>query len=207
MYTLYCRKGAGSVAIEAVLALIAAPCEIVDVERDATGALPDFFHRINPRAEVPTLRLPDDSIMTESAAILIHLADSHPEHRLAPAIDHPSRPRFLRWTAYLATTLYMSDLRFVYPERYTLDGHGSSSIKARAAQDMGREFKIYAEALGEGPFILGQHMCVTDIYAAMMVTWVPDMAELFAAHPNVQAMYDQLTAIPAIARVWARNGM
>ena len=34
--------------------------------------------------------------MTESAAILIHLADSHPAARLSPALDDPRRPAFLR---------------------------------------------------------------------------------------------------------------
>jgi glutathione S-transferase len=207
MYKIYCRKGAGSVAVEAMLAQCGAIYAVHDLERNPDGTFPDFFHRINPRAEVPTLMLPDDSIMTESAAMLIHLADTHPDARLSPAIWSPKRPRFLRWMLYLATTLYMSDLRMFYPERYTIGDEGVAAIKAKAIAGMASEFKIYADALGQGPFILGSEMSAADIYAAMLATWVPDMSALFAKHPNLEAMYKAVIAQPAIAAVWGRNGI
>ena len=49
-----------------------------------------------PKAEVPTLVLPDHSIMTESAAMMIHIADSHPAAGMSPALDSAQRPQFLR---------------------------------------------------------------------------------------------------------------
>ena len=207
MYTLYCRKGAGSAAIEAMLAHCCAEYKCIDLDRDAEGAFPGFLHAVNPRAEVPTLILPDDSIMTESAAILILLADIHPAVGLAPAVDDLLRPRYLRWMVYLATTVYMSDLRYYHPHKYTVDGEGAAEIKTRAAEGMVKEFAIYADALGQGPFILGEAMSATDLYAAMLVTWVPDMEALFARHPNLKTMCDGVAAVPAIARVWERNGM
>ena len=72
---------------------------------------------------------------------------------------------------------------------------------------MARDFAIYAQALGQGPFILGAAMSVTDIYAAMLITWVPSMEELFAKHANLKAMYEAVTAVPVVAAVWQRNGM
>ena len=91
MYRLLARKGAGSLAVEAMLAECQLPYAVEDLVRDEKGALPESLHRINPRAEVPTLLMPDDSVMTESAAILIHLADLVPEKGLAPAIGTPQR--------------------------------------------------------------------------------------------------------------------
>ena len=44
--------------------------------------------------------------MTESAAILIHLADAHPEARLAPAVGDPRRAQYLRWMAYVSSSIY-----------------------------------------------------------------------------------------------------
>lgn len=207
MFTLYARKGAGSAAVEAMLALVGAPYEVTDLEREADGSLPQFFHRINPRAEVPTLLMPDDSVMTESAAILIHLADSNPAAGLAPAVTDPLRARYLRWMLFLATTIYMSDLRMYFPERYTSDADGAAAIKATAEAGMAREIAIYADALGEGPFILGKTMSAADIYAAMLMNWAPDLKGVFAQHPNIKTMYERVTAIPAVAAVWQRNGM
>ena len=206
MYTLYCRPGAGSVAVEALLKLCGATYKTIDLERHADGSLPAFFHQINPKAEVPTLLLTDDSIMTESAAMMIHLADLHPAAGLAPAVAAPERAAYLRWMIYLATALYNSDLRLFYPQRFTTVASECEGIKARATAMMSREFEIYADALGKGPFMFGR-MTALDIYAAMLVNWAPDISALFARHPNLKTMYDAVTQVPAVNGVWARNGM
>ena len=91
MYTLYCRNTAGSMAPEALLAACGAKYQVIVLEREAGGSFGEFFHKINPKAEVPTLVLPDDNIMTESAAMMIYLADLHPEAGLAPPAGAPGR--------------------------------------------------------------------------------------------------------------------
>ncbi len=205
MFRLYCRKSAGSMAVEALLAVVGAPYEAIDLERKPDGSFHDFFLKINPKAEVPTLVLPDDSVMTESAAMMIHIADSHPGARMSPPLGDPKRPQFLRWQIYMAASLYSSDLRMFYPHRFTTKADECDGIKARAIEMMMHEFAIYADALGQGPFILGRDMSAADIYAAMLCTWAPDMGQLFAKHPNLKAMYEQVTAVPAIKAVWTRN--
>ena len=206
MYTLYARNTAGSMAPEALLALAGADYKVIVLQRKPDGSFHDFFHELNPKAEVPTLILPDDSVMTESAAIMIHLADLYPDKGLAPAIGTPERARYLRWMIYLATQLYPSDLRLFYPERYTADPAGAAAIKIRAEEMMMAEFAIYAGALGDGPFLLGSRMTAVDIYAAMLCSWAPDVARLFAAHPNLGRMYEAVVAVPQVKAVWARNG-
>lgn len=206
MYTLYARNTAGSMAPEALLALAGADYKVVVLERKPDGAFHDFFLQINPKAEVPTLILPDDSVMTESAAIMIHLADIHPAARMAPAIDAPERPKYLRWMLFLAAQVYPSDLRFFYPQRYTADASGAAAIREKAGEMMMAEFAIYAGALGDGPFLLGSRMSAVDIYAAMLCTWAPDMGQLFAAHPQLGRMYEAVVAVPEVKAVWARNG-
>jgi glutathione S-transferase/GST-like protein len=206
MYTIYARNTAGSMAPEAMLALCGVDYEVVVLERGADGSFAPFFHAINPRAEVPTLVLPDGSVMTESAAMMIHLADLHPETGLSPPVGSPLRARFLRWQIYLATTVYMSDLRMFYPQRYTVAAGEAAGIKARAEESIAREFEIYAEALGEGPFILGDRMSAADVYAAMLCSWMPDMAALFARNPALGRMYDAVLANTAVKAVWDRNG-
>jgi glutathione S-transferase len=206
MYRLYARNTAGSMAPEALLAVCGADYEVTVVERQADGSFPPAFHKINPKAEVPTLVLPDGSILTESAAMMIHLADLHPQSGMSPSVGSPERARFLRWQVYLATALYMSDLRLFYPERYTLAPSEAAGIKARAEETMNQEFAIYAEALGQGPFLLGARMCAADIYAAMLCSWAPDVAALFAAHPVLKRMYDGVLMNDAVRKVWERNG-
>lgn len=207
MYTLHARNQAGSMAPEALLAVLGVPHQCVTVARNASGAYPDAFLRLNPRGEVPTLVLPDGTVMTESAAIMIHLADLHPGAGLAPPHGTPERASYLRWFLYLATTLYMSDLRFFYPERYTDDPSGAAAIRSRAADHMRQEYAVYAAALGEGPFFLGPRLSALDIYAAMICTWAPDVPVLFATHPHLRRMHDAVLENEAIRAVWQRNGL
>jgi glutathione S-transferase len=204
MYTLYARNGAGSLAVEALLAACGADYKVIVLNRKPDGSFEDFFLAINPKAEVPTLVLPDGSVMTESAAMMIHICEQYPAAGLAPAPGAPGRAQFLRWQVYLAAALYGSDLRLFYPHRFTTDAAGAEGVKARAAETMMQEFAIYADALGEGPFMLGR-LSAVDIYAAMLCSWAPDVGELFATYPNLKRMYDAVVANEAVQKVWARN--
>jgi GST-like protein len=89
-YVVHGQKGTGSVPVEATLLLLGESYEVV--ERGRCEDRPAG----NPMQQVPVLRLPNGELMTESAAILIHLADSHPAARLSPTLDDPRRPAFLR---------------------------------------------------------------------------------------------------------------
>jgi GST-like protein len=51
--------------------------------------------RVNPLVQIPALVLPDGSVLTESAAILIHLGLTHPESGLLPA-DPAARAQVIR---------------------------------------------------------------------------------------------------------------
>jgi glutathione S-transferase len=205
MYKLFARSGAGSVIVEALLEEAGVDYQIVAVERGTGG--PEGFLRINPLGQVPALVLPDGTVMTESAAIAIHLADLHPQLRLAPPPDSPKRPVYLRWMVYLAANIYASDLRIYYSSRYSTDPSHCDAVKAAAEIQMAKEWDLYAAALGAGPYILGAEPTAVDIYAAMLATWNLDVPAFFRDHPNIKAMYDRIAERPAVARVWKRNDM
>ncbi len=207
MYKLYARPGAGNVCVEATLAECGADYEVIALDRDGQGNLPESLRAINPMMQVPTLVLRDGQIMTESAAILIYLGDLFPQARLAPPVSSPLRAQYLRWMLFLATTLYMSDLRLFYSHRYTTDPSSVDGIKAKATADMDYEFSVLADVLGAKPFLLGETMTALDIYAAMLINWGPDMAALDKAHPNLKLLHDRVSSRPLIAPVWKRNNM
>jgi glutathione S-transferase len=205
MFTLYKRSGSGSAAVEAVLAEGGIAVQMVDVPRDGQG-FQDYL-TINPRGEVPSLRLPDDSLMTESAAMVIYLADLDPSANLAPALSSPLRASYLRWMLYFASAVYMADLRFFYPARHSIDPAAEAGIKAKAEIDLNRDFDIFANALGQGPYVLGEVFSAVDLYAAMLVSWAPDVKALFARHPNLDRHYNLVAARPKTNPIWHSNNM
>jgi len=205
-YTLYGRPGSGSSCVEAMLALTGANHAIVDIGKADTQAQ-DRLKALNPLGQVPTLVLPSGETMTESAAILIHLADLVPAKKLAPPIGDPARALFLRLMVYLSANLYMSFLRYYYPDRYTADPTGAAAVKAAAAARIDYEWDVFAGLLAPGRFALGEEMSVVDLYAAMLIDWSADSAALVARQPRLGAIADGVASSPAVAPVWKRNGI
>jgi glutathione S-transferase len=108
---------------------------------------------------------------------------------------------------FLAVNSYMTEGRWDFPSGYTDDPTGAHGVKSAAIRLMAKEWDIFAEALGRGPFILGAAMSAADIYAAMIAGWSDNLPGLFAKHPNLKALHDGVTAHPAVAAVWKRHGL
>jgi len=207
MFKLYARPGAGSAAVEALLALTGAKHEVINATRLPDGSPPPLLLAVNPRGEVPALQLPDDSVMTESAAMMIYLADLFPDAGLAPPVTAPQRPHYLRALLYLATTAYMSDLRMYYPARYSGTPSHAPAIKEQAIADLDHDFDLFADLMGKGPFVLGAAMSAADLYAAMLLSWSPDVPGLFARQAKLKRLYDAVAANPQVRKVWDQNKM
>lgn len=71
MYTLVGFKGSGSAAVEVALESCGAAYRIVDAASWEPASDIAALEKLNPLKQIPTLQLPDGSILTESAAILI----------------------------------------------------------------------------------------------------------------------------------------
>ena len=85
-YKLYNRTGSGGFVVEAALALAGQPCELVTMETQPRTPLPESFREINPWRQVPVLIADDGLTMTETAAILIYIANLHPGDDVGPMI-------------------------------------------------------------------------------------------------------------------------
>ena len=84
VYTLYGTRGSGSAAIEIALAACRQPFELVTASSWEPQSAQRELARLNPMRQIPTLLLPDGSVLTESAAILIHLGLAFPGSGLLP---------------------------------------------------------------------------------------------------------------------------
>jgi hypothetical protein len=95
MYRLFARPGWGSVLVEAQLAWYGLPYEIEDLDDLFKSAeARERLRPVNPLAQVPTLVLPDGQILTESAAITLHLVDATQSADLVPASGEDCGPPF-----------------------------------------------------------------------------------------------------------------
>src|SRR5687768_11496274 len=134
MHTLYARPGWGSAIVELQLAWYGLPYTVEDVDNPFTSE--DARSRLapmNPIAQLPTLRLPDGQVMTESAAITLHLADiaGRPDHTLVPQVGDPARPAFLRWLVFIVANIYPTFTYADDPARFVDDESARAGFKAK----------------------------------------------------------------------------
>lgn len=203
-WQLYGARGWGSTLAEAALAWVGAPFEFIDVEGfDAPGPARDRLLAVNPLARVPTLVVPDGEIMTESAAIMLRLAELHPASGLAPSSDDPLRAAFPNRLIWFVSVLYPTFSYRDYPERWAPD----------AAEQLVERIDVFRRSLWlqleseveESSWLLGERPSALDIYVCVMSHWRPRRAWIAENCPKLYTIARKAEALPALAPVMARN--
>ena len=183
-YVVYGQKGTCSVPVEATLLLLGERYELVErapTEKPEAGDMSDAeMARVNPMQQVPAVILPGGELMTESAAILIHLADSHPAARLSPAPDDPRRPAFLRWMVYVSAQIYALVWARDDPGRLAANDAHKEAILARTAERMAYCWRIMDIQVSPGRYILGEDLSVLDLYVTVVSCWGPAPAAVLS---------------------------
>ncbi len=199
-YTLYNRLGSGGFVVEAALHLASAQFELIELESKPGTPLPESFRATNPWGQVPTLVLPDGSTMTETSAILIHLADCFPDKHLAPAPGSTAHGAFLRWLIFANINVYEAVLRRAYPFRYTDDDTGYGALQTAAERRMSNALNVIESHI-EGPFLTGADMTVADIYLAMLFVWRRSTLEA----PRLNQIATAIRAHSIVGPIWRRH--
>ncbi len=204
MYKLYGSIGTGACAVKAALTEAGAPFEEVEITTSKKQHLTEEYRQINPRQQVPSLMLPDGSIMTEGSAMLLHIADAHPEVKLAPIPGTSERAQHDRWLFFFAVNVYEGELRKMRGERYTTDTNGKKDVEGAAKTYVDRHYRIFEDALGDEPYFFGDKFSMLDIYMWMLSQWV-DAAWLKANCPKIVRLANTVKARPKIVPIHEEN--
>jgi glutathione S-transferase len=204
-YKLYWEILSGAIAPQMMLEEIGAPYERVSVDMEAGDHKTEDYLSINPTGQVPALRMPDGTVIGESAAIILVLGERHPRSGLVPLVTEPDRAIFLYWLLFMATSMYMGFVRSNHPERFTLDHTTTESIRLAALEALDRNFGVLDRAIQGSPFFLARGFSALDAYLTMLLVWHPNLDQLFEQFPNVGALYHATNERPACARVMAEH--
>jgi glutathione S-transferase len=199
-YILHSQDATGGAVVEIALALAGAEYKIVEVDTRSDRHLEEAFTRINPWRQVPVLELPDGTVITESAAMAIHVANAFPDAGLAPKPGTPAHAAFLRWMVFMAVNIYEADLRYYYPNRYTADPEGIEAVKTAALDHMRRGFRTMEDALAEGRYPTGDTPGIADVYLCMLRAWLPGEMDTPETARITAALRDHPIAGPIFTR-------
>lgn len=200
---VYGARGSGSVAVEAALVLLGMPYELVEGATWASAAARERVSEASPMRQIPTLVLPGGEVMTESAAILIHLADTHPSARLAPATDDPRRARFLRWMLHVSSAIYA--LHWIKPDVRRIGAPPAlrdavvDAVHARIATC----WSAMDAQLEPGRYLLGDELTVLDLYVTVVSRFGPWRPRFREAAPRLWPVVRRVDDDPRLAAFWA----
>ncbi len=198
MYTLYGRPGWGSALVEAQLVWYGHEFNTVDFDDlFKSSQAREKLAQVNPLAQVPTLRLPDGSVMTESAAITLLLADQAGARSLVPPSGDAARAQFLRWLVFLVTNVYPTFTYADDPNRFVPQQSAHEGFLQRVNDYRNRLWGMVEGAAG-APWFCGDRMTALDFYIAVMTRWTPKRP-WFAAHcPGLTAIARKVDALPEL---------
>ncbi len=201
MFTLYTARKTGGFAPHAILEEAGATYTLENVDLQAGEHLTSAFRALNPLAQVPVLIRPDGALMTESAAMVIWLADTFPQCGLAPRQQDPARADYLHWMTFMAVNLYGAGLRVYHANVYPSAVKAHPGLRDLARQEIDSYLSIIERRLSETPFLAGEQPSAADIYLLMLASWHPAQAELQPQCPRISAVCTQIRQRPAVKHI------
>jgi glutathione S-transferase len=176
--------------------------ELVDFE--AGGQKSAEYLRLNPQGRVPTLVV-DGEAYGESAALLMLLAERHPEAGFAPKAGEPGRARWLETMVYLANNLAPAFRDWFYAGKDG-DPAGAEAVKALAKSKIEAVWDRLESLLADGrPFLLGGTVTTADFLATMLMRWSRNMERPATSWPRVEAYVRRMRARPAFLELCRRE--
>lgn len=206
MTLLYYSPGSASLLPHWLLIELGIPHELRKLDFASKQQKSPEYLALNPNGVVPTLVL-DGRPMVEAAAIALHLAETHPEAKLVPAVSDPARRDCLQWMFHLAQSVQSLFRIWWYPHEVAGEAQADNARaqvqpRIEAAWD-----RIDAHLAGHGPYLLGATPCVADFYLTMLMRWSRNMPRPATEWPHLAAHAVRMKARPSFRALYAAEGL
>lgn len=206
MYRLYYTPGAASFAAHWMLIELGVAHELQKVDLAAGEQKSPDYARLNPNSLVPTLVI-DGRPMYECAALLLLLADRHPEARLAPAADSVERMAYLQWMLHFSNTVQASFRGWFNPDEAGGAEAGPrikefARVRIESAWD-----RIDARLAATGAYIAGQDVSAADFLGTMVMRWSRNMPKSATEWPAIRDYVARMKARPSFRALYEREGL
>ncbi|RYF40214.1 MAG: glutathione S-transferase family protein [Comamonadaceae bacterium] len=205
MITLHYYPSTAAMVPHILLEELGLPYERVLVDRAVDANRQPAYLRLNPNGLIPVLT-DGELVLYETAAIALHLCDTHPQAALAPAVGGTQRAHFYKWLMWLTNTLQATLVVYFYPERWMDAGNtaGVAELKAHAEAKVGGLLdQLDAELARHGqPWFGGANYSALDAYVFTLCRWTRNFKSPPArSRPHLGPYLQRMLARPAVQRV------
>ena len=199
---LYYTPGACSLSPHIALLEAGLPYDLVKVDLRAKKLENgDDFLAVNPKGQVPALRLDTGELVTEGPIIIQMIADKVSAKNLAPARDSAERYKLLEWLNFITTELHKNLGPLFSP---VLKDDAKAFFKDRT---MGK-FKYIESQLAGRDYLMGDQFTVADGYLFTMLMWAGDRLGFdLSGMPNLVAYKARVAARPKVQEALKKEGL
>jgi GST-like protein len=205
-HTLFGSQGSGSAVVEIALEQCGVPYRFVRASSWEPDSAVEELAIANPLRQIPTLVLPDGSVLTESAAILIHLGLSHPAGQLLPS-EPGARAQAIRGLVFIAANCYSALGINDYPDRWTTATTKPAQAKVRqgARRQLHKNWEVFADTFPAKPYLSGSAPGALDFLAAVVSRWAGTRAHIGKHRPEFAETIRRIEAHEAAAAVFRKH--
>ena len=200
MLELYYAPHTCALASHLALELAGADYRAVRLDFQSQQQRSAEYLAVNPKGRVPAL-VTDRGILTETPAILVYIAQTHPAAALAPLDDPFELARVQAFNAYLCATVHVAHAHRLRGSRWADDAAAIEAMKRKVPQSMGECFDLIEHEMLAGPWVMGERLSVCDPYLYTISRWLEGDSVDTGRLPKVMEHRARMDALPAAKKV------
>jgi glutathione S-transferase len=200
---LYYTPGACSLADHIVLEWIGKPYEAKRVSGEER-ATPEF-RKLNPSGAVPVFEQ-DGWVLTQNAAILNYLADTHPEAKLGGDGTPKGRAEVNRWLAFVNADVHPTFKPLFGATGYLEDAVIIEKTKEHAKSTL-RTLFARADAQLAGRGWLAGSRSISDSYLFVVLRWAKGLGIDLTGFDHLARFFARMEGDPAVKKVLKEEGL
>ena len=204
MLKLYYAAHSCALATHIVLEEVGADYSTVRIDFATEQQKSPEYLKINPKGRVPAL-VTDKGILTETPAMLVYVAQSFPQARLAPMDDPFFFAEIQSFNSYLCSSVHVAHAHRMRGHRW-VDADDKAAIAAmqrKVPESVGAGFELIEREMLKGPWVMGEHYTVCDAYLFTLAQWLEkdgvDPARIPRVVDHRRRMSERLSVKKAIA--------
>lgn len=206
MHILYYAPGAASLVVHWLLIELGVAHELRKLDFATREHKSPEYLALNPGGVVPTLVV-DGVPLAEAAALVLQLADTHPEAGLAPAIGSLERARYYQWVLFLANTVQPAFRAWWYPHEPAGEAQSEAVRAAVTPRIEALWARVDAHLAQGGPWLLGERLSAADFLLTMLMRWSRNMPRPATDWPHLRALAERMKARPSFRRLYQAEGL
>ena len=189
-----------ALASHIVLEHVGADFEAIRVDFQANQQRSAEYLAINAKGRVPAL-VTERGVITETPAILLYLAQTHPQSGVAPLDDPFALAELQAVNSWFCSTVHVAHAHGSRGARWADDASALQAMKAKVAQNMTDCYDWIERELLRGPWMMGKNFSVADPYLFTLTLWLMQNGVELARFPRVADHYQRMLALPAVQKI------